>query len=163
MRKTPLLLVGAALFLGASAPAAPGPAEMAASRTYPYSEDSVWGRILATSARKSMVVRQAERTGGVITVDREIVSPQTDILAHTIFDWADCGRGGVFERTLNQRVQIDYVVRHEAQDGSTSVTLKSRFEEERTNAMQKTRWVTCASTGVLERELLDNFYYDYNG
>jgi hypothetical protein len=165
MRKIPLLVVGAALLLGAAAPATPPePTETTASRTYPYSEESVWGRILATSARKSMVVRRADRTDGVISVDREIVTPQTDIFANTIFDWADCGRGGAFERAETQRVEVDYAVRHEPQDGATTVTLTGRFQELRKNvASQKTRWVNCASTGALERELLDTFYYDYAG
>jgi hypothetical protein len=163
MRKIPLLLVGAALLLGGAAPAAPPePAEISMSRTYPYSEDSVWGRILATSARKGMVVRQADRTSGVITVEREIVTPQTDVLAHTIFDWADCGRGRVFERAETQRIEVDYTVRHQPEDGATTVTVTARFQELRTNfALQRSRWVNCASAGVLERDLLETFYYDY--
>ncbi len=164
MRKPPLLpLLAASLLLSGCATLFPKPTEVSVSRTYPDSREAVWQRILSSSARNSMFIRQADRADGVITVDREIASPNVDIFSDTIFDWAQCPRGGVVERTLSQRVEINYLVRQE-RDGTTTVTMNHRFGENRRNIpLHREHWVNCASTGLLERHLLDSLYYDHAG
>jgi hypothetical protein len=155
----PLLLTAAAasvLFLSGCATLSPQPTVAAAStRTYADSKDTVWRRILSTSAKKSMFIRQADTANGLITADQEIDTSG----GNTIFNWAECSWDGVYNRSLSQRVEVHYVVRQEP-NGTTTVTLKGQFRALREAPLQKARWVTCASTGVLERDLLEAIYYD---
>lgn len=148
--------VSVAVLLTGCATSAPDSWDMKNARTYPDSRDVVWQRILATSAAKSMYVTRAEKDNGLIFAEREIVGPGA---GGTVFDWADCGWGGVFERALSQRVELNYVVRSQAH-GAT-VSINSRFKELRQNmASRDVHWVTCTSTGQLERQLLQAFYFD---
>ena len=160
MLKTPLIpALAAAVLLSGCASVLPAPPEMTATRTYPDSRDAVWRRILSASARKAMFVRQADLANGVISVDRVIDSPQVDVFQDTILDWAECPRG-LLHRTVSQRVELNYVVRQE-RNGTTTVTLNGRFGENRVGIPSKqAEWVSCASTGRLEKDLLDSFYYD---
>jgi hypothetical protein len=67
----------------------------------------------------------------------------------------------MINRPLSQRIEINYVVKQE-RDGRTTVTLNGRFGENRMNLVRhKPEWVNCSSTFVLERSLLDSFYYEY--
>jgi hypothetical protein len=133
--------------------------ESAASRTYPDSRASIWERILATSARSSMFVRQADAANGIIAVDRNI-APEGGDLEASISNWADCGVRSVLGRVIRQEVALNYLVRQE-RDGRTSVTLNGRFRELRaTFPSQPPQWVECKSTGVLERDMLEAIYYD---
>jgi hypothetical protein len=154
--KTPLIAcLAATVLVGGCATVKPDPSEFGNSRTYPDTREAVWRRILGGSARNAMFVTHADNQNGLISVEREIVSPQ----GGTVFDWADCGWGGVFEHTLSQRVELNYLVRNEQK--GTSVTLNGKFKELRINiANRNAHWVTCSSTGVLEQELLESFYYD---
>jgi hypothetical protein len=164
MLKTSLLpVIAASLLLGGCATLFPERPQEAVTRTYPYSRDAVWRRILATSARNSLFIRQADPVSGVITVDREIASPNVDMFTDSIFDWAACPQAGPIERTLSQHIEINYLVRQE-RDGTTTVTVNDRFGEQRRNIpMQREKWVNCTSTGLLERNLLDSLYYDHVG
>lgn len=163
MHKSLLLsLAAGAILLAGCATIDPPPSETAWSRTYPDSKDAIWRRILSYSAGRSMFIRQADAANGIITVDREVTDPQSAVLADTIFDWAMCP-SNMLNRTLSQRIEINYVVRQE-RDGRTTVTLNGRFGESRMNVIRhKPEWVACSSTGVLERSLLDSFYYEYRG
>jgi hypothetical protein len=156
MLKAPLpSVLIASLLLAGCASVPPERTEVAAaSRTYPDGRYAVWQRILATSARNSMFIRQADSANGVLMVRREIVSPNAEI-GDAILDWAECPRSGLVERTVSQRVEISYAVRQE-RDGTTTVTLNDRFGEHRRNPLQQEKWVSCTSTGVLERRLLDS-------
>jgi hypothetical protein len=158
MRKMHLLSAAAAVLLSGCAAMAPTPSDEAAvatTRTYPDSRDTVWQRILSASAKNSMFIRQADTANGVITVDREIVPPD----GNTIFSWAECSWDGVFTRSLSQHVMVSYLVR-QAPNGSTNVTVNTQFKALREIPLKKAQWVSCASTGVLERKLLDSIYYD---
>jgi hypothetical protein len=162
MHKSPLLclLAGAILLSGCATLEPPRSSDTAVSRTYPDSRDAIWRRILSYSAGRSMFIRQADAANGVITVDREIVDPQSDMFADTIFGWAQCPRS-MINRPLSQRIEINYVVKQE-RDGRTTVTMNGRFGENRMNLIRhKAQWVNCSSTFVLERSLLDSFYYEY--
>ena len=161
MHKSPLLsLLAGAILLSGCATLDPPRSETAVSRTYPDSRDAIWRRILSYSAGRSMFIRQADAANGVITVDREIIDPQVDGFADSIFGWAQCP-SSMLNRTVSQRVEINYVVKSE-RDGRTTVTMNGRFAENRMNVVQhKQEWVNCSSTFVLERSLLDSFYYEY--
>lgn len=162
MLKTSLLAVAsAALLLSGCATVAPRPAaERADARTYPDSRAAIWQRILSASAGNSMFIRQADAANGVITVDRDVTPDGGQIFDEsTIFAWAECGRGSMLERPVTQKIELNYLVRTEP-NGPTTVTINGRFRELRTNiASHQQQWVTCTSTGVLERKLLDSFYY----
>jgi hypothetical protein len=147
-------ILAALLLSGCVTPNPPAPHEVDNTRTYPASRDVVWDRVLASSARNEMIIRKADRENGLITVEREIINPR----GPTIFSWAECGWNSLFDRAVSQRDELNYFV-HRERDG-TSVTVNGRYLELRLNVpMQKTQWATCVSTGVLERTLLDSFYY----
>jgi uncharacterized protein YceK len=162
MLKTALFAaVSAALLLSGCATVASRPAaERADARTYPDSRAAIWQRILSASADNSMFIRQVDLANGVITVDRDITAVGGELFDEsTIFSWAECGRGSMLGHALSQRVEINYLVREEP-NGPTTVTINSRFRELRSNIRSHApEWVTCTSTGVLERKLLDSFYY----
>jgi hypothetical protein len=161
MSKAPLFaLIAASVVLSGCATLTPPRPDVVAARNYSDSQESVWRRILATSARQSMFIRQADSVNGVITADREISSPRADIFENNIFDWAECEWTGPFDRILSQRIEVNYLVRPE-RNGTTTVTLNARFQELRMNVpLHKSEWVNCTSTGVLERSMLEAFYYD---
>lgn len=162
MLKTSLLAVAsAALLLSGCATVASRPVtERADARTYPDSRAAIWQRILSASAGNSMFIRQADAANGVITVDRDVTPDGGQIFDEsTIFAWAECGRASMLERPVTQKIELNYLVRTEP-NGPTTVTINGRFRELRTNiASHQQQWVTCTSTGVLERKLLDSFYY----
>lgn len=164
MLKTALLAtVSAALLLSGCATVASGPvAQRAEARTYPDSRAAIWQRILSASADNSMFIRQADLANGLITVDRDITPTGGELFDEsTIFSWAECGRGSMLSHALSQHVEINYLVREEP-NGPTTVTINGRFRELRTDIRShEPQWVTCTSTGVLERKLLDSFYYSH--
>lgn len=161
MSKTHILCGVAAVFLLSGCATRPvGQAQGADSRTYPDSRASIWQRILATSARNSMFVRQADAANGIIAVDRDIAPQGGDLFDASISSWADCGARGVLGRVVRQEIALNYLVRQE-QDGRTTVTLNGRFRELRVIIPSlPAEWVECKSTGVLERDMLEAFYYD---
>lgn len=160
MLKAPVLLLLAAALLSGCATLPAGTAQGADSRTYSDSRDSIWRRILVTSARNSMFVRQADAANGVIAADREMAPESIELFDAWIAHWADCGSRGVLGRALRQEVSLNYVVREE-HDGRTTVTLNGRFRELRaTYPTQPPQWVECKSSGYLEREMLEAIYYD---
>ena len=123
------------------------------TRTYVAARDVMWDRILQESAQHAMIIRRADPANGVITAERQIASPR----ANSIYDWARCGWDDVLARALSQRVEITYLVQRGA--GGTVVTVNGRFQELRlANPVQKAQWVSCATTGALERNLLDSLY-----
>jgi hypothetical protein len=161
MLKTSLLSVAAAAVLLSGCVTAPvGGTERSDARTYADGRAAIWQRILTASAGNSMFIRQADLANGVITVDRDITPIGGELFDQsTIFSWAECGRGGVMGHAVSQHVEINYLV-HEEPNGPTTVTINGRFRELRTNIRSRRQeWVTCTSTGVLERKLLDSFYY----
>jgi hypothetical protein len=161
MLKACILPVLAAALLGGCATLPAGTAQGADSRTYPDSRALIWQRILATSARNSMFVRQADAANGIIAVDREMAPQSGDLFTAAISTWADCGSRSLVGRALRQDVALDYLVRAE-RDGRTTVTINGRFRELRANyPTQQPQWVECKSTGVLERSMLEAIYYDH--
>jgi hypothetical protein len=151
----------AAVLLSGCATVASGPAaERADARTYPDSRAAIWQRILSASAGNSLFIRQADVASGVITVDRDVTPAGGAIFGESaIFSWAECGRASVLDRTVSQKIEINYLVREQS-NGPTTVTINSRFRELRTNITSHQQyWVTCTSTGGLERKLLDSLYY----
>ena len=161
MHKAPILCSLVAVFsLGGCASLPAGAFQSAEARTYPDSRTSIWQRILTTSARNSMFVRQADAANGVIAVDREIAPDAGSIYEASIGSWADCGARSVLGYATRQEVLLNYVVHQEA-DGRTTVTLNGRFRELRTILPSRpAEWVECKSTGVLERDMLEAIYYD---
>jgi hypothetical protein len=130
--------------------------DAANSRVYSANRDVVWQRIIARTASKSMMVTQADQTNGLINAEREIVAPSN---GGTVYDWADCGWGGVFQRPVSQRVDLNYAVRPEG--AGAAVTVNSRFRELRQNMVtREVHWVDCVSTHVLENQMLQSFYYE---
>jgi len=156
------VLAAAAIILSGCATLPTGAAEGSASRTYSDSRASIWQRVLSSSARNSMFVRQADMENGLVAVDREIVpSEPVQLFEDSIFSWADCGSRGLTGRVVRQRVQLNYVIRPEA-DGRTTVTLNARFQELRNSTpAKKPEWIDCKSTGMLERDMLEAIYYDH--
>jgi hypothetical protein len=145
----------ASLLLSGCASLQPDMREVENSRTYTDSREVVLNRILASSTRNAMIIRQVDRTDGVVTVDREIVTPR----GNTINDWAECGNDSVFNRPVSQKIELNYLV--QKTPAGTTVTVNGTYRELRLNVpLQKTQWVNCASTGVLEHNLLDSFYYE---
>jgi hypothetical protein len=162
MFKVPIVSsLAAALVLGGCATLPAGTSQGAQTRTYPDSRASIWGRILAASARRSLFVRQADDANGVISVDRVIAPEAGDLFDDSISNWADCGSLGLTGHAVRQEVALNYVVRQE-KDGRTTVTLNGRFRELRAlYPSQPPHWVECKSTGVLERGMLEALYYDH--
>jgi hypothetical protein len=159
-KKALLPLAAVAVVLSGCATLPTGAPATALSRTYSDSRSSIWQRILLASASRSMFVRQADPVNGLIVVDREFApSPQSKLSEDMISNWAWCGSGGVFALAVNQRIEINYMVRAE-RDGRTTVTLNSRFRELRADDPRKPpQWVECNSTGVLERDIIQSLYY----
>lgn len=163
MLKTTLIPVAVAAVLLSGCATLPGrQAAMPETRTYPDSQALIWQRILATSARKSMSIRQADMASGVISTDHEFSTEgSVELLQNSISNWAWCGSGGLLGHTLSQRVELDYNVRKD-KDGDTVVTLNGRFRELRIDAPRRPpQWVECQSTGTLERQMLEAIYYDH--
>lgn len=162
MLKTPLIsILAAAALLSGCASLPPGQPGKTDQRTYADSRASIWQRILLTSANRSMFIRQADTANGLIVTDREFVPAGSELLENSISNWAWCGSGGLLGRTLSQRVELNYLVREE-RDGRTTVTVNGRFRELRVDIpTHPPQWVECTSTGALERQLLEAFYYDH--
>jgi hypothetical protein len=148
-----VLFIGACVaslsMLGGCAYLTPQEAQYTNAKTYPDTREAVWGRILSMSAHNAMIVKP-DNVNGIIDARREISTPKGD----TVYNWADCGWGGVFARPVTQHVEVHYLVQKDPT--GTKVVVNTEFKELRVNiASQKSTWVTCASTGVLEEELLD--------
>jgi hypothetical protein len=152
-----LAVLMTAVFLSGCATLSPQSSDGAFTRSYAYSQASVWRRIISTSAQKSMFVRQADASNGLIMADRDIIGPGSVLSISTIYSWADCGWS--VGSPLSQHVEVNYLVRAKA-NGVTTVTLNARFQERRM-MLGRPKMVECSSTGVLERELLDSLYYDH--
>lgn len=150
------IAVASATVLSGCATLAPEPVDPVNSRAYSASHDVIWQRIIAGSASKSMLVTQADQANGLIKAEREITSVGE---GGTVFDWADCGWGGVFQRPVSQRVDLSYVV--QPKGPGAAVTINSRFRELRQNMVSReVHWVDCASTHVLENQMLQSFFYE---
>jgi hypothetical protein len=153
-----LAFIAAAVVLSGCASLSLEHGERSMTRSYSYSQASIWQRIISTSARNSMFVRQADTVNGVITVDRDIVAPFSIMSNSAIYNWAECGF--TVGSPLGQRVEVNYLVRAEA-NGTTTVTVNARFQERRSiGPFAKPQVVECSSTGELEHELLDSLYTD---
>jgi len=141
--------VSAAVLVSGCASTLPHDAPYANSQTYPETREAIWGKVLSMSAHNAMIV-SADTANGIIDAHREIVSPDGD----AVYNWADCGSSGVFGRPLSQKIEVHYLVQRD--EAGTKVVVNTEFKELRLNvARQKSSWVTCSSTGVLEEELLD--------
>jgi hypothetical protein len=149
-------VIAVSVLLSGCAMLQPEPREVVDNtRTYAAGRDAMWDRILSTAAENSMIIRRADPANGVITAEREIASPN----ANSIYDWARCGSwDNMMARALSQRIEVTYLVQRGA--AGTNVTVNGRFQELRLDTpLRKAQWVSCASTGSLERSLLDSLHY----
>ena len=144
-------LAGAALLSGC-ATAPPSTYAVVNSRVYPSSKEAMFERALTVSSRKSMFVTASDKRTGVLSVERSINAPSR---AGAVSDWADCGLVGVIERPLSQLIELNMVV--EPNGAGARVTINSRFSELRQGTSRGVRRVSCTSTGMLERDLLEAF------
>ncbi|MGH6751395.1 MAG: hypothetical protein ACREE0_22815 [Phenylobacterium sp.] len=119
------------------------------SRIYNYSNADAWQRAVSVVGRDGMYISSADKLGGSITAQLSLVAPPR---SGTVRDWADCGVVSLLERPLNQRVDMSISIQPSGR--GAAVSIGAQFKELRQGANGAVRTINCASTGVLEDEML---------
>lgn len=122
------------------------------SRTYDYGKDRGWNRILTVLSQSGMYISSADKVSGSIQAEFSIVAPPR---SGTIRDWAHCGVVSLVERPVNQLAELSISLR--PLGGGSVVSIGAQFKELREGPDGQIRTISCASTGVLEDEMLLRF------
>jgi hypothetical protein len=115
------------------------------TKSYEKPFDEVWGNILAFSAQNGMILKDVDKSNGLINV--EITAFEDDI--------ADCGKDSSMNVT-ERRGTINIFVNREK--NAVVVTINSELKESRTMMTAKTTTTTTTtsrSKGVLEARILE--------
>jgi len=110
------------------------------TKSYEKPFDKVWGNVLAFSAKYGMILKDVDKSNGLINV--EITAFEDDI--------ADCGKDSSMNVT-ERRGTINIFVNREK--NAVVVTINSELKESRT-MMTAATTTTCSSKGVLEARIL---------
>ena len=123
--------------------------EVDRSRVYTENRDVVWERAVNFFAEKNLNIRTIDKSSGLIAADRQIKLPVTGFEG-----LADCGDDPLKRRFL-QTVDLNLFVRT-LPNGSTSVTVNTRFTEQRMLGynLLTLSTISCVSTGKLEQGVL---------
>jgi hypothetical protein len=148
LKLLPVALCAAALAGCATAP--PATYEVANSRVYPWNKDQAFDRVVAASQTNDMFVTASDRRFGVLNVERAVITPAR---TGAVYNWADCGTMSLAEQPVSQLAELNMVV--EPAPGGARVTVNTRFTEMRQDVRNRSRRLNCTSTGVLERQLLE--------
>ena len=148
MKKLILIFIAFNIFISCKVYEPPKDYNIEKERSYSMNFDDVWNKIVDWFANNNTPIKNMDKNSGFIATEYKLNVPNREL-------YVDCGVYG-YAGPIARNFPIDGNLNVTVREKNNTVTVKVNFFFESKKAQETYLFtVSCVSTGVLEKELLD--------